>query len=137
MVEIVFVLDFESEPKNKLIKMKTVFEKLLDNFLIELVFDFKKSVRDSINFSRQPFSFSKNYIAIKWRKWFSKLEKSEIEMIIIFKSKQELFSLFKLIKLTGDFSNTYYILSFDDEMVASAIGEIEKNHFGGRTDIRH
>nr|WP_199161800.1 P-loop NTPase fold protein [Elizabethkingia sp. ASV34] len=37
--------------------------------------------------------------------------------------KQELFSLFKLIKLTGDFSNTYYILSFDDEMVASAIGE--------------
>ncbi|MFD0940715.1 KAP family P-loop NTPase fold protein [Pedobacter boryungensis] len=37
--------------------------------------------------------------------------------------KQELFALFKLIKLTGDFSNTYYILSFDDEMVASAIGE--------------
>ena len=37
--------------------------------------------------------------------------------------KQELFSLFKLIKLTGDFSKTYYILSFDDEMVASAIGE--------------
>ena len=37
--------------------------------------------------------------------------------------KQELFSLFRLIKLTGDFSKTYYILSFDDEMVASAIGE--------------
>lgn len=37
--------------------------------------------------------------------------------------KQELFALFKLIKLTGDFSNTYYILSFDDEMVASSIGE--------------
>jgi hypothetical protein len=37
--------------------------------------------------------------------------------------KQELFSLFKLIKLTGDFTKTYYILSFDDEMVASAIGE--------------
>jgi len=37
--------------------------------------------------------------------------------------KQELFSLFKLIKLTGDFTKTYYILSFDDEMVASALGE--------------
>lgn len=37
--------------------------------------------------------------------------------------KQELFSLFKLVKLTGDFTNTYYILSFDDEMVASAIGD--------------
>src|SRR5690606_5601059 len=37
--------------------------------------------------------------------------------------KQELFALFKLIKLTGDFTNTYYILSFDDEMVASSIGD--------------
>lgn len=37
--------------------------------------------------------------------------------------KQELFALFKLIKLTADFTKTYYILSFDDDMVASAIGE--------------
>ncbi|HUC95385.1 MAG TPA: P-loop NTPase fold protein, partial [Candidatus Saccharimonadia bacterium] len=37
--------------------------------------------------------------------------------------KSELFALFKLIKLTGDFAKTYYILSFDDEMVAAAIGE--------------
>lgn len=37
--------------------------------------------------------------------------------------KQEIFAIFKLVKLTGDFSNTYYLLSFDDEMVASAIGE--------------
>jgi len=37
--------------------------------------------------------------------------------------KQELFALFKLVKLTGDFSNTYYVLSFDDEMVASSIGD--------------
>lgn len=36
--------------------------------------------------------------------------------------KQELFSIFKLVKLTGDFYNSYYVLSFDDEMVASAIG---------------
>ena len=44
--------------------------------LIDLVFKIEKSGRDSINFSRQPFSFSKNYSAEKWRKWFFKLEKS-------------------------------------------------------------
>ncbi len=57
--------------------------------LIDLVFKIEKSGRDSRTKSRQPFSFSKNYSAEKWRKWFSKLEKSEIEMIIIliFKSK--------------------------------------------------
>ena len=64
--------------------MKTVFEKLPDRSLIDLVFKIEKSAGDSINFSRQPFSFSKNYSAEKWRKWFPKLEKSEIEMIIIF-----------------------------------------------------
>lgn len=40
--------------------------------------------------------------------------------------KQEIHSIFRLIKLNADFSNTVYILSFDQEMVASAIGE----HFG-------
>ena len=37
--------------------------------------------------------------------------------------KQEIHSIFRLVKLTADFSNTIYILSFDQEMVASAIGE--------------
>lgn len=37
--------------------------------------------------------------------------------------KQELFSIFKLVKLTGDFSNTYYVLAFDNDMVAASIGE--------------
>ncbi|PIF63182.1 P-loop NTPase fold protein [Flavobacterium sp. 11] len=37
--------------------------------------------------------------------------------------KQEIYSLFRLVKLTGDFSNTTYILSFDEIMVASAIGD--------------
>lgn len=37
--------------------------------------------------------------------------------------KQEIYSLFRLVKLTGDFTNTTYILSFDEVMVASAIGE--------------
>ncbi|WP_264524023.1 KAP family NTPase [Flavobacterium sp. N502536] len=37
--------------------------------------------------------------------------------------KQEIYTLFRLVKLTGDFANTTYILSFDEKMVASAIGE--------------
>jgi predicted KAP-like P-loop ATPase len=37
--------------------------------------------------------------------------------------KQEIYSLFRLVKLTADFSNTTYILSFDESMVAAAIGE--------------
>lgn len=37
--------------------------------------------------------------------------------------KQEISVLFRLIKLTADFSNTVYVLSFDESMVAAAIGE--------------
>jgi predicted KAP-like P-loop ATPase len=37
--------------------------------------------------------------------------------------KQEIYSLFRLVKLTADFQNTTYILSFDQDMVASAIGD--------------
>ncbi|MBU2901148.1 KAP family P-loop NTPase fold protein [Maribacter dokdonensis] len=37
--------------------------------------------------------------------------------------KQEIYSLFRLVKLTADFTNTTYILSFDEQMVASAIGD--------------
>lgn len=37
--------------------------------------------------------------------------------------KVEIHSVFRLVKLTADFSNTTYILSFDEEMVSAAIGE--------------
>lgn len=37
--------------------------------------------------------------------------------------KQEIHSIFRLVKLNADFKNTYYILSFDKEMVANSIGE--------------
>ena len=37
--------------------------------------------------------------------------------------KDEIYSIFRLIKLNADFSNSIYILSFDQEMVASAIGD--------------
>lgn len=37
--------------------------------------------------------------------------------------KQEIYSVFRLVKLNGDFSNLIYVLSFDEQMVASALGE--------------
>ena len=37
--------------------------------------------------------------------------------------KTEIHSIFRLVKLTGDFARTTYILSFDEEMVSAAIGE--------------
>lgn len=37
--------------------------------------------------------------------------------------KNEIHSIFRLVKLTADFSNTTYILSFDESMVSSAIGD--------------
>ena len=37
--------------------------------------------------------------------------------------KIEIHSIFRLVKLTADFLNTTYILSFDEEMVSAAIGE--------------
>jgi len=37
--------------------------------------------------------------------------------------KTEIQAIFRLVKLTGDFENTAYILAFDEKMVASAIGE--------------
>lgn len=37
--------------------------------------------------------------------------------------KEEIYSIFRLVKLNADFKNTTYLLSFDDSMVASAIGD--------------
>jgi len=36
--------------------------------------------------------------------------------------KAEIFAIFRLVKLTADFANTTYVLSFDEKMVAAAIG---------------
>ena len=59
------------------------------------------------------------------------LNKSDSKLVIFVDDidrldKQEIYALFRLIKLTADFTKTTYILSFDEEMVASAIG----NRFG-------
>lgn len=37
--------------------------------------------------------------------------------------KAEIHAIFRLVKLTADFGNTTYVLSFDEKMVASAIGD--------------
>ncbi len=37
--------------------------------------------------------------------------------------KTEIHAIFRLVKLTGDFAYTTYVLAFDEQMVASAIGE--------------
>lgn len=63
------------------------------------------------------------------KKRFEKLLIESNKKIVVFiddidrLDKQEIHSIFRLVKLTADFSNTFYILSFDQEMVASAIGE--------------
>ena len=37
--------------------------------------------------------------------------------------RSEIQAIFRLVKLTGDFENTAYVLAFDEQMVAGAIGE--------------
>ena len=67
------------------------------------------------------------------------LKESESKLVIFVDDidrldKQEIYSLFRLVKLTADFTNTTYVLSFDEKMVASAIGE----RFGkGNIDSGH
>ena len=86
-IETVFENNWRPKSELTFIVLGFEFRKHPKLDLIKLVFDFQKSARDLIEVSHQPFSFLKIYIAVKWRKWFSNLEKSEIEMIIIFKSK--------------------------------------------------
>lgn len=63
------------------------------------------------------------------KKRFEKLLVDSNKKLVVFidgidrLDKQEIHSIFRLVKLTADFSNTFYVLSFDEEMVASAIGE--------------
>ena len=93
-IETVFENNWRPKSELTFIVLGFEFRKHPKLDLIKLVFDFQKAGLLQIDFSRQPFSFLKIYSVVKSRKWFSNLEKSEIEMIIIliFKSKQELFS---------------------------------------------
>lgn len=62
------------------------------------------------------------------RKINEHLEKSEKRLVVFIDDidrldKDEVYALFRLLKLTGDFSNTTYVLSFDKNMVSAAISE--------------
>jgi len=64
------------------------------------------------------------------------LEESSFRLVVFVDDvdrldKDEIYTLFRIIKLTADFTNTTYVLSFDPEMVGAAIGE----RFGKGTAI--
>ena len=64
------------------------------------------------------------------KKRIEKILEEEKKRVVIFiddidrLDKKEVQAVFKLVKLTGDFSFTSYILAFDEKMVAKVIGEI-------------
>src|SRR4030095_14332027 len=56
------------------------------------------------------------------------LKDSDVRVVIVMDDidrldKDEIQAVLKLVKLTGDFSNTAYILAFDEQMVAQALAE--------------
>ena len=76
--------------------------------------------------------FSKKYSTVDVEEQKRRIEKfleEEKKRVVIFVDdidrldKKEIQTIFKLIKLTGDFSFTSYVLAFDEKMVAKAIGE--------------
>jgi len=50
--------------------------------------------------------------------------------------KQQIQAVFRLVKLTANFSNTAYLLAFDEEMVARAIGEVFTTSPNAQSDGR-
>lgn len=76
-----------------------------------------------------------------YRARLEKLLKEQNKRVVIFMDdidrldKTEIQSVFKLVKLMGDFSHTNYILAFDEEMVAAALSE--KYGSGGVEAGRH
>lgn len=65
----------------------------------------------------------------KLKERISEILKVEQRKIVVFiddidrLNKDEIHAIFRLVKLNADFNNTTYILSFDEEMVAAAIGD--------------
>lgn len=68
-IETVFENNWRPKSELTFIVLGFEFRKHPKLDLIKLVFDFQKSGGVSIDKSRQPFSFSKNYSAEKWLKW--------------------------------------------------------------------
>lgn len=74
-------------------------------------------------------NFLSNNDIEKLKARIEKLLKDNQKKVVIFiddidrLEKNEIHSIFRLVKLTGDFAYTTYVLSFDENMVASAIAE--------------
>ncbi|MNO23263.1 KAP family P-loop domain protein [compost metagenome] len=90
----------------------------------------------------REFGKALNGTAIEeYRDRVEKLLQQQHKRIVIFMDdidrleKTEIQTVFKLVKLTGDFAYTTYVLAFDEEMVAAALGE--KYGGGGIEAGRH
>ncbi|WP_127533318.1 KAP family P-loop NTPase fold protein [Paenibacillus kobensis] len=76
-----------------------------------------------------------------YRSRLENLLKEQQKRVVIFMDdidrldKSEIQTVFKLVKLTGDFAHTTYVLAFDEEMVAAALSE--KYGEGGIEAGRH
>ena len=71
--------------------------------------------------------FLKTDLEEKKKKIAKKLFESKYKIVIFIDDidrldKEEIYSLFRLVKLSADFPKTVYILAFDEEMVSAAIG---------------
>lgn len=101
----------------------------------ELICDYGEAVSPTIHelktggvfkFFRKKFSVNID----EQKKRIENILNQEKKKIVVFiddidrLDKKEIQSVFKLVKLTGDFSFTTYVLAFDETMVAKAIGEI-------------
>ncbi len=86
----------------------------------------------SINFdamTKAAKAFQKNPTPVELRDRISDILKNSGKHIVVLiddidrLDKEEVHQIFKLVKLSGNFENTTYVLAFDKEMVAAALAE--------------
>jgi hypothetical protein len=91
-------------------------------------FDLEKGASVSIDMSEIGTALSDPDIEKLKKRIEGKLIESSKKLVVFIDDidrldKEEVHSIFRLVKLTADFKNTTYILSFDDAVVAKAIGD--------------
>ena len=86
----------------------------------------------NINFdamTKAAKAFQKNPTPVELRDRISHILKNSGKRIVVLiddidrLDKEEIHQIFKLVKLSGNFENTTYVLAFDKEMVAAALAE--------------
>lgn len=119
--------------------LKNLFEKIADVLKIELYTKKEKIGKVITNAAKIGNAFGVDASGIAGLLTDTDIEefknrvelslKSSDKKVVVFVDdidrldKREIYALFRLVKLTAEFSNTAYILSFDEQMVAEAIGE--------------